>query len=100
VACKNPLLEAERARKRESLLTATEADLGKIAAATQRARRPLRGKDKIALRAPILFTDDDKAAAEATRRSPVAPPSAPREPWPRQLPSAPRTTFPCTASTA
>jgi hypothetical protein len=51
VACKNPFLEAERARKRESLLTATEADLEKIAAACARARRPLRGKDKIALRA-------------------------------------------------
>jgi Transposase DDE domain len=51
VACKNPLLEAERARKRESLLQATEADLDKIAAAVQRERRPLRGKDKIALRA-------------------------------------------------
>jgi hypothetical protein len=51
VACKNPFLEAERARKRESLLQATEADLAKIAAAVQRERRPLRGKDKIALRA-------------------------------------------------
>jgi hypothetical protein len=51
VACKNPLLEAERARKRESLLAATEADLAKITAACARARRPLRGKDKIALRA-------------------------------------------------
>ncbi len=51
VACKNPFLEAERARKRESLLQATETDLAKIAAAVQRERRPLRGKDKIALRA-------------------------------------------------
>ena len=51
VACKNPLLEAERARKREALLAATEADLGKVTAATQRARQPLRGKDKITLRA-------------------------------------------------
>jgi hypothetical protein len=50
VACKNPFLEAERARKRESLLQATEADLAKIAAAVQRERRPLRGTDKIALR--------------------------------------------------
>ncbi len=33
-----------------SLLAATEADLAKIAAACARARRPLRGKDKIALR--------------------------------------------------
>ena len=37
VACMNPFLEAERARKRESLLAATEADLGKIAAACARA---------------------------------------------------------------
>ena len=51
VACKNPFLQAERARKRESLLAATEADLGKIAAACARARAPLRGQDKIAVRA-------------------------------------------------
>ena len=51
IACKNPFLEAERARKRESLLAATEADLAKIAAACARARRPLRGQDKIAVRA-------------------------------------------------
>jgi len=51
VACKNPYLEAERARKREALLAATEADLAKIAAAGARARRPLRGRDKIAVRA-------------------------------------------------
>src|SRR6266581_1113799 len=51
VACMNPFLEAERARKRESLRQATEADLDKIAAACARARAPLRGKDKIALRA-------------------------------------------------
>ena len=50
VACKNPFLQAERARKRESLLTATEADLEKIAAACARARRPLRGQDTIAVR--------------------------------------------------
>jgi len=50
VACKNPFLEAERARKRASLLAATEADLDKIAAACARARAPLRGQDKIALR--------------------------------------------------
>ena len=51
VACKNPFGEAERARKRESLLQATESDLAKIAAACARARAPLRGKDKIAVRA-------------------------------------------------
>jgi hypothetical protein len=51
VACKNPFPEAERARKRESLLAATEAGLAKITAAAGRERRPLRGTDKIALRA-------------------------------------------------
>jgi hypothetical protein len=50
VACMNPFLAAERARKRESLLTAAEADLEKIAAACARARRPLRGQDAIAVR--------------------------------------------------
>src|ERR1700728_2836193 len=50
VACMNPFLEAERARKRESLLAGTEAGLEKIAAACARARRPLRGKDTIAVR--------------------------------------------------
>jgi hypothetical protein len=50
VACMNPFGEAERARKRDSLLTATEADLAKIAAACARPRRPLRGQDKIAVR--------------------------------------------------
>ena len=50
VACKNPLLAIERARKRESLLTSTEAELATIATAVRRQSRPLRGKDKIALR--------------------------------------------------
>jgi transposase len=50
VACRNPALAAERARKRSELLQATEAELEKIAAAATRERRPLRGKDAIALR--------------------------------------------------
>ena len=50
VVCKNPLLEQERARKREELLAATERILAKIKAATERRRRPLRGKDNIGLR--------------------------------------------------
>jgi hypothetical protein len=49
IACYNPFLAAERARKRGELLDATEAELKKIDAATRRARRPLRGKDAIAL---------------------------------------------------
>jgi len=50
VCCKNPLLADERSRKRASLLSATEAELQKIAEAVSRERRPLRGADKIALR--------------------------------------------------
>lgn len=50
VACRNPLLAEERARKRESLLRATEAELAKIATAVSRKRQPLRGADQIALR--------------------------------------------------
>ena len=50
VVCRNPLLAEERARKRLELLAATEADLTKIVAATQRKRNPLRGQDAIALR--------------------------------------------------
>jgi transposase len=51
IACLNPLLAEERARKRPELLTATEKQLEKIAAATQRPKRPLRGKPNIGLRA-------------------------------------------------
>lgn len=51
VACFNPLLAEERARKRPDLLAATEKQLDKIVAATQRSKRPLRGKQNIGLRA-------------------------------------------------
>jgi hypothetical protein len=50
IACKNPWLAAERARKREALLRATESELEKVAAATRREKRALRGKDQIGLR--------------------------------------------------
>ena len=50
IVCKNPLLAADRARKRQELLAATERDLAVIAAATQRAKRPLRGQAQIGLR--------------------------------------------------
>jgi len=50
VCCLNPVLAAERTRKRQDLLAATEKELTPIAAATGRAKRPVRGKDKIALR--------------------------------------------------
>jgi hypothetical protein len=50
IACRNPLMAEERARKRTELLAATEQALNQIAAATQRPRNPLRGKARIALR--------------------------------------------------
>src|SRR5512144_2676291 len=50
IVCRNGALAEERARKREDLLAATEADLAKIQAATARARNPLHGQDQIALR--------------------------------------------------
>jgi Transposase DDE domain len=86
IACYNPYLQAERARKRGELLAATEAELKKIDAATRRARRPLRGQDNIALAAGKVINkkkaakhflaqitddaiawqrDEDKIAAEA-----------------------------------
>lgn len=50
IVCRNPLLAAERARKRKELLEATEQELEKIVVATQRKSRRLKGEDKIALR--------------------------------------------------
>lgn len=49
VACRNPLLADERARKRRELLVATEQELLDVQARVRRRKRPLRGKDKIAL---------------------------------------------------
>ncbi|MGE5712855.1 MAG: IS1634 family transposase [Betaproteobacteria bacterium] len=50
VVCRNRDLAAERARKREDLLAASEKDLAKIQVATTRARNPLRGEAEIALK--------------------------------------------------
>ena len=49
VVCRNPVLAKERARKRSELLAATERALSRIAMATRRQRRPLRGKAEIGL---------------------------------------------------
>jgi transposase len=49
VICRNPDLAAERTRKREELLTATERDLTRIQAAVARKRDPLRGIAEIGL---------------------------------------------------
>ncbi len=49
IACRNPALAGERARKRQALLAATETDLAKIKAAVSDGR--LADPDKIGLRA-------------------------------------------------
>lgn len=84
VCCRNPALAEQRARKRESLLSATEQDLAKITASVTAGR--VRGADQIGIRVGkvinknkvgkhfiISITDDsftyhrdtDKIAAEA-----------------------------------
>ncbi len=47
LVCLNPRLRAERARKREELLQATERILEGITAKVRRRRQPLRGRDAI-----------------------------------------------------
>jgi transposase len=55
VVCRNPDLAAERARKREELLTATEKDLAAVRARVERKRNPLRGTAEIALAVGEIF---------------------------------------------
>jgi transposase len=55
VVCRNPFLAEERARRRTELLDATEKQLQQVLTATTRAKRPLRGKDKIGLRVGKLI---------------------------------------------
>ena len=72
IACRNPALAAERARKREELLAATDVELRRIQGRVRRARRPLRGageiglavgavinRRKVAKHFEIAITDDD-----------------------------------------
>jgi transposase len=49
IACRNPLLAEQRSRKRSELLEATEKQLKKIVEATQRKKKPLRGRKEIGL---------------------------------------------------
>jgi transposase len=51
IVCRNPMLAAERARKRGELLAATEKELDKIVSATQRSWNPLHGEARIGMRA-------------------------------------------------
>jgi Transposase DDE domain len=49
IVCRNPDLAAQRTRKRQELLAATERDLARVQAAVARKRNPLRGAAEIAL---------------------------------------------------
>jgi hypothetical protein len=55
IVCRNNALAAERARKRQELLAATEAELARIAASVKRQRAPLQGADKIGLKAGAVL---------------------------------------------
>ena len=65
IVCRNRALAAERARKREDLLAATERELGRIAVAVTRKRQPLRGTAKIGLRVGAVL-DKHKMAKHFT----------------------------------
>ncbi len=57
IACKNPILAEERARKREDLLKATEKELAQIAAATQRSVGRVLGRFKMSKHFRIRIED-------------------------------------------
>jgi hypothetical protein len=59
--CHHPVLAQQRTRKRADLVAATEKELAPIAAATRREKRPLRGKDTIAMRVGKVINHDKMA---------------------------------------
>jgi len=65
IVCRNRALAAERARKREDLLAATERELARIAAAVARKRQPLRGAAAIGLQVGAVL-DKHKMAKHFT----------------------------------
>jgi hypothetical protein len=65
IVCRNRALAAERARKREELLAATEHELARIAAAVARKRQPLSGAAKIGLQVGAVL-DKHKMAKHFT----------------------------------
>jgi transposase len=65
IVCRNRALAAERARKREDLLAATERELARIVAAVARKRQPLRGTAKISLKVGAVL-DKHKMAKHFT----------------------------------
>jgi len=65
IVCRNRALAAERARKREDLLAATERELARIAAAVARKREPLRGAAALGLKVGAVL-DKHKMAKHFT----------------------------------
>jgi len=65
IVCRNRALAAERARRREDLLAATERELARIAAAVARQRQPLRGAAAIGLKVGAVL-DQHKMAKHFT----------------------------------
>ena len=65
IVCRNRALAAERARKREDLLAATECELARITAAVARKRQPLRGAAEIGLKVGAVL-DKHKMAKHFT----------------------------------
>jgi hypothetical protein len=65
IVCRNQALAAERARRREDLLAATERELARIAAAVARQRQPLRGAAAIGLKVGAVL-DRHKMATHFT----------------------------------
>jgi hypothetical protein len=59
IACRNPDLARERARKRADLLAATERDLSRIAAQVRRRHAPLRGQAEIGLAVGAMVDGHD-----------------------------------------
>jgi len=65
IVCRNRALAAERARRREELLAATERELARIAAAVVRQRQPLHGAAAIGLKVGAVL-DQHKMAKHFT----------------------------------
>jgi transposase len=87
IVCRNPELAAERTRKREDLLAATEKDLAGIKAAVVRKRNPLCGTAEIALKLGAVL-NTYKMKNISIWRSPTPPSTSPARP-PRSPPSMP-----------
>jgi len=74
VCCHNPVLAAERARKREDLLAATEQDLAKVRASVDAGR--LKDPDKIGIRIGRSSASTRSASTSSPRSPAPASPGA------------------------